>query len=274
MQLGADAADVFLLNPALQTLDTPLAAGFNRARSRANPCVRAKDIRPRRLWSARSSTGEPPVHLRRLAHRTARRRRFRHVLCGTAVVQGSTQGRAGNFSARATPADAEWLEFLGTLAGQTAIALENAALFTSLQRSNVELGLAYDSTIEGWSRALDFARRDRRAHPARGGNDRAPGAGIGRQRRRPGQHSTRRVAARHRQDGDFRSHLAEERRASSAEMETIRKHPQYAYELMSSIEYLRGAVDIPYCHHEKWDGTGYPRGWKGKRFRSPRGSLR
>jgi len=51
---------------------------------------------------------------------------------------------------------------------------------------------------------------------------------------------------------------------SSAEMETIRKHPQYAYELMSSIEYLRGAVDIPYCHHEKWDGTGYPRGWKGE----------
>jgi putative nucleotidyltransferase with HDIG domain len=51
---------------------------------------------------------------------------------------------------------------------------------------------------------------------------------------------------------------------SSAEMETIRKHPQYAYELMSSVEYLRGAVDIPYCHHKKWDVTGYPRGWKGE----------
>ena len=51
---------------------------------------------------------------------------------------------------------------------------------------------------------------------------------------------------------------------SSVEMGTIRKHPQYAYELMSSVEYLRGAVDIPYCHHEKWDGTGYPRGWKGE----------
>ena len=42
-----------------------------------------------------------------------------------------------------------------------------------------------------------------------------------------------------------------------------RKHPQYAFDMLSSIDYLRPALDIPYCHHEKWDGTGYPRGLKG-----------
>jgi len=48
------------------------------------------------------------------------------------------------------------------------------------------------------------------------------------------------------------------------EMEIMRQHPIYAWELLSPIEYLRSALDIPYCHHEKWDGTGYPRGLKGE----------
>jgi HD-GYP domain-containing protein (c-di-GMP phosphodiesterase class II) len=42
----------------------------------------------------------------------------------------------------------------------------------------------------------------------------------------------------------------------------IKKHPVHAFELLSPIEYLRPALDIPYCHHEKWDGSGYPRGLK------------
>jgi HD-GYP domain-containing protein (c-di-GMP phosphodiesterase class II) len=47
------------------------------------------------------------------------------------------------------------------------------------------------------------------------------------------------------------------------EWEIMHKHPGYAYELLSPIRYLHPALDIPYCHHEKWDGTGYPRGLKG-----------
>jgi len=48
------------------------------------------------------------------------------------------------------------------------------------------------------------------------------------------------------------------------EWETMRKHPMYAYEMLSPIHYLRPALDIPYCHHEKWDGSGYPRGLQGE----------
>jgi putative two-component system response regulator len=44
------------------------------------------------------------------------------------------------------------------------------------------------------------------------------------------------------------------------EWAVMRKHPIYAYELLAPIDHLRPALDIPYCHHEKWDGTGYPRG--------------
>ncbi|MEI6451649.1 MAG: HD domain-containing phosphohydrolase, partial [Actinomycetes bacterium] len=43
----------------------------------------------------------------------------------------------------------------------------------------------------------------------------------------------------------------------------MQRHPEYACQLLEPIEYLRPALDIPYCHHERWDGTGYPRGLKG-----------
>jgi len=49
-----------------------------------------------------------------------------------------------------------------------------------------------------------------------------------------------------------------------SEWEIMRRHPQYAYDLLGAIEYLRPALDIPYAHHEWWDGSGYPRGLKGE----------
>jgi HD-GYP domain-containing protein (c-di-GMP phosphodiesterase class II) len=48
------------------------------------------------------------------------------------------------------------------------------------------------------------------------------------------------------------------------EWEVMRRHPQYARDLLSPITYLRGALDIPHAHHEKWDGTGYPRALRGE----------
>ena len=44
----------------------------------------------------------------------------------------------------------------------------------------------------------------------------------------------------------------------------MKSHPQYAYDLLRPIAFLKPALDIPYCHHEKWDGTGYPRGLRTK----------
>lgn len=45
-----------------------------------------------------------------------------------------------------------------------------------------------------------------------------------------------------------------------AERDVMQRHPVYAYELLGAIPWLQPALDIPYCHHEKWDGSGYPRG--------------
>jgi len=71
------------------------------------------------------------------------------------------------FSQKEMLLDQEWQDFLESIAGQAAIAIDNASLFDDLQRSNVELKLAYDATIEGWSRALDLRDRETEGHTKR-----------------------------------------------------------------------------------------------------------
>jgi HD-GYP domain-containing protein (c-di-GMP phosphodiesterase class II) len=58
--------------------------------------------------------------------------------------------------------------------------------------------------------------------------------------------------------------LLKDAHLTNEEWAIMHKHPMFAYEMLFPIEYLRPALDIPYCHHEKWDGTGYPRGLKGE----------
>jgi HD-GYP domain-containing protein (c-di-GMP phosphodiesterase class II) len=63
--------------------------------------------------------------------------------------------------------------------------------------------------------------------------------------------------------------LLKSERLTDEEWEIMHKHPQFAYDMLSDIYYLKPALDIPYCHHEKWDGTGYPRGLKGEEIPLP-----
>lgn len=58
--------------------------------------------------------------------------------------------------------------------------------------------------------------------------------------------------------------LLKQGQLSDDEWKVLQNHPQYAFDLLSAIDYLRPALEIPYCHHEKWDGTGFPRGIKGE----------
>jgi putative nucleotidyltransferase with HDIG domain len=53
-------------------------------------------------------------------------------------------------------------------------------------------------------------------------------------------------------------------RLDEAEMAHMRRHPEIGRELMEQVDFLRKATDIPYAHHERWDGTGYPRGLRGE----------
>ena len=160
--------------------------------------------------------------------------------------------------------DPDWVSFMETLAGQAAIAIENATLFRDLQRSNIDLMRAYDATIDGWSRALELRDRETKGHAqrvttvmlqlARRMNfDELELIHI---RRGAILHDVGKMAIPD-------SILLKSSTLTDSEREIIKQHPRYAYEMLSSIPYLRQALDIPLYHHEKWDGTGYPDGLKG-----------
>jgi HD-GYP domain-containing protein (c-di-GMP phosphodiesterase class II) len=159
------------------------------------------------------------------------------------------------------------MDYLEALAGQAAIAIDDAQLFNGLQRSNAELSMAYDATIEGWSRAMDLRDKDTEGHTQRVTELTLKMAGAAGMDANEIVH-VRRGALLHDLGklGVPDSILLKPGKLTEEEWVVMRKHPQYAFDMLSSVTYLRHALDIPFCHHEKWDGTGYPNGLKGEQI--------
>jgi putative nucleotidyltransferase with HDIG domain len=180
------------------------------------------------------------------------------------VAKGQVCGVLEVFWRSPPAATPERLAFLDALSGQAAIAIDNADLFDNLQRANLDLVMAYDATIEGWSKALDLRDRETEGHTLRVTEltlrlARAMGVPDDLQihlRRGALLHDIGKM-------GIPDSILLKPGPLSAEEWEIMRRHPVLAFELLASISYLREALDIPYCHHEKWDGTGYPRKLRG-----------
>jgi PAS domain S-box-containing protein len=180
------------------------------------------------------------------------------------IVKGAVKGVLEIFHRSAFTLGADWLSFLETLAGQAAIAIDNSQLFENQQIANRELTIAYNATIEGWSRALDLRDREAEGHS-----------------QRVTEMSLRLARALHVKEEDLvhirrgcLQHdigklgvpdeiLLKHGRLNDEELKILKMHPVYAYNLLEPITYLHPAIDIPYRHHENWDGSGYPDGLKG-----------
>jgi len=167
---------------------------------------------------------------------------------------------------RIAPAE-DWHAFLRTVAAQAAIAIANATLIAGLRRSNEELTRSYDSTIEGWARALDLKDQETEGHSRRVTElsvELARRLGV------RGEELThvRRGALLHDigKMGVPDAILLKPGRLDPGEWEVMKRHTTYAYELLKPIPFLWPAIDIPYLHHERWDGTGYPLGLKGDKI--------
>ena len=149
------------------------------------------------------------------------------------------------------------------MANGLALAIDNMELFNGLQRSNAELSLAYDATLEGWSRALDLRDKETEGHTQRvtemalsiAHTMNLDETEIIHLRRGALLHDIGKLGVPDRI-------LLKPGPLTDDEWDIMRKHPQYAYDMLSPIPFLASALAIPYCHHEKWDGSGYPRGLK------------
>ncbi len=157
------------------------------------------------------------------------------------------------------------LGMITAFADQAAVAIDNAQLFESLQASNQELQEAYQATLEGWVQALDMRDKETEGHTQRVTilTERlaramgVEGVELINIIRGALLHDIGKMAI---PDGI----LLKPGKLTDAERALVQKHPQYAYDMLKRIDFLLPAIDIPYCHHEKWDGTGYPRGLKGE----------
>ena len=163
------------------------------------------------------------------------------------------------------------LPLLTAFADQAAVAIDNARLFDDLQTANieleaanVELETAYEATLKGWVRALDLRDRETEGHTQRVTTLTLELAKTVCKHEEDLVHITR-GALLHDigKMGIPDSILLKPGKLTFDEREQMKQHTVLAYEMLSPIDFLRPAIEIPYCHHEKWDGTGYPRGLRG-----------
>jgi putative nucleotidyltransferase with HDIG domain len=186
------------------------------------------------------------------------------------IAKGSLHGVLEVFHCAGMDPDTDWVDFFHTIAGQTAIAIDSARLFRDLQRSNEELRLAYDATIEGWSRAMELRDRETQGHTIRVAEltlTLARALGVADEdlvhiRRGALLHDIGKMAIPD-------NILLKSSTLDPAEWDIMRLHPTYAYDLLQPVAFLRPALDIPHSHHERWDGGGYPRRLRGHEIPLP-----
>ena len=265
-QLGADAATILLVNPHCGRLECAGARGFRVRHPERFSLALGESL------AGRAALEKRPVSVPDLSQAPSEAARaaftpegFVSYHAAPLVAKGKVQGVLEVFHRRPHRGDDEWMQMLSALAAQAAIAVDNATLFEDLQAANTELMQAYDATIEGWSRALELRDRETEGHTLRVTEMTIR---LAREFNVPEKELVhiRRAALLHDigKMGVPDSILLKPGKLTDEEMEIMRRHTVYAYELLRPIRFLRPALEIPWCHHEKWDGSGYPRGLKGE----------
>lgn len=268
-QLHVDAADVLLLNPYLQILEFAAGRGFRETGIRRVSLRLGEDAAGQAALErvmvglSRIDGADAQVsHPERIAGEG-----FVSMYAVPLIARGKLKGVMELWFRSPFHADLEWQTFVETLARQAAVSIDDAHLFEQLQQSYTELTVAYDSTIEGWAKLLELRNVEPQGHTRRVA---ALVVELARRLNVPEQElkHIHRGAILH-DIGKLaipEQILLKPSKLTEEEMAAIRTHPVIARDLLTSIDYLRPAAVIPYGHHERWDGHGYPNGLAGEQI--------
>ncbi len=263
-QLGVDAAAVLLLNET-NTLAYTAGRGFET----------------RLIESARINLGQGLAGLAALQRQhmrlddfsnagelfkridMVRAERFVAYNVVPLVAKGVVKGVLEVYHRHPVTLSEEWLWMLETLAGQAAIAVENMHLFDGLKSAKRDLEYAYDRTLEGWVKALEMRDVETGGHTRRvtdltmrlAARLAVPVEDLPHYWRGALLHDIGKLGIRD-------SILRKPGPLTEEEWVEMRTHPTLARDWLDGIDYLRKAIPIPWCHHERWDGSGYPHGLK------------
>ena len=261
-QLGIDAAAILLLDQESLYLKCAASLGF-----------KSHSIRNTSVKMGKGHAGQAAFERRILIIQdlsdtltnSLKQEGFQSYIGVPLIAQGKVVGVLELFHRNSIDPSPEWLGFIEMMAAQAAIAIDNATMFNDLQRTNTELILAYDATLEGWGGTLELRDEDTKGHTERVTDMTVQfGRLMGLQEKEIV--NLRRGAMLHDigKIGIPDAILLKPGPLDPEEREIMQRHTIYAYELLKPIPFLRPALDIPYCHHEKWDGQGTPRGLKGE----------
>jgi len=265
-QLEVDAADIILTNPDGGGIAFAAGLGFQRYQPHSGISdVRKNLVRDallRRDLIALQNLEEERPGLLQVGIFAQEGYCSYHVV--PLIAKGRVMGALEVYHKRPPQVDGEWYEFLRTLGSQAAVAMDNAALVEDLRRTNLELDQAYNTTLEGWVRALDLRDSCTGGHTHRVVERTlklANAVGLPRDQ----LVHVRRGALLHDigKLGVPDSILNKAGPLTDEEWAIMRQHPLYAREMLQPIEFLHPALPIPTAHHERWDGAGYPDGLRG-----------
>ncbi|MCK6583739.1 MAG: GAF domain-containing protein [Anaerolineales bacterium] len=261
-QLGVDAACILLLKPENGRLEYAMGRGF-RTRKIESTSLRLGEGMAGRVALERVVLSLEDIRSGNTQFTRNKLLEEEHFVSYYGVpltARGEVKGVLEIFHRAPLEPDMEWLDFLDGLGWQTSIAIDNALLVQGMQRSNTNLILAYEATIEGWSHALDLRDKETEGHTQRVTDLTLKLARVLNIDEAQIPHIRRGALLHDIGKMGVPDHiLLKEGPLTDAEWDIMRQHPQFAYDLLSPISYLREALDIPFCHHEKWNGTGYPR---------------
>lgn len=265
--MQADAAAILLYSRHLQQLRFGAGRGFRtgsveQSRLRLGQGIAGKASLERKMVHLPDLAAVGDVFVRRVLMAGER---FVSYTAVPLITKGELRGVLEVYHRRRYDLDGEAAAFLEALGWQAAVTIDSTEMFEGQQRLNLQLALAYDATLEGWVRALDLRDRETEGHTRRVTEMTvrlARAVGV----REDELESVRKGALLHDigkmaiPDGI----LLKAGPLNDEEWAVVRRHPAFAHEVLSPVVHLRPALDIPYCHHERWDGSGYPRGLRGE----------
>jgi PAS domain S-box-containing protein/putative nucleotidyltransferase with HDIG domain len=271
-QLSVDAACVLLLDHHTQSFQFVEGKGFHSPHSQETSLHLGIGL------AGKVALNNAPIYIPNLNEKTEDLERnsliddehFVFYYGIPLASKGKPQGVLELFHRSPKSITTNWENFAETLSRQAAIAIDNALLFNELQQTILEISQAYDSTLEGWAKALELRDHDTEGHSQRVSDLTillARKLGVPEKKlphiwRGALLHDIGKMAI----PDDI---LQKAGPLSDQEWEIIKKHPLYAKEMLETVLYLKKSLDIPLYHHERWDGKGYPKGLKGERIPLP-----